>query len=142
MIGRDGRLQPTPATQPWLHHPAVDSDEARAILDGLRPAIEQELGQRVFFYVSALSADGDFAFVQVVPRTALGGRIDYSKTKYASALGDGSFDGGPNAPTYALLRNVGASWTVLTFRVGPVGIPYADWRNQFGAPKDIFPYTE
>jgi hypothetical protein len=142
MIGRDGHLQPTPETQPWLHHPAVDSDEARAILGGLRPAIEQDVGQPVFFYVNALSADGVFAYAQVIPRTASGGPIDYSKTKYASALRDGSLDGGPNAPAYALLRNVGASWTVLTFRIGPTDVVYARWWSQFGAPKDIFPYTE
>jgi hypothetical protein len=133
------------ARPPWptqLHHPALGSTERKAILDGLRPAVERDLGQKVIFEVKALNVARGFAFVEVVPRRPSGAKIDYLKTRHRSQAQDGVLDGGSDAPVWALLRNEGGGWKVLTFEVGPTDVAYADWWSRFKAPKAIFPYTE
>jgi hypothetical protein len=125
-----------------LHHPVAGSDERRAILGGLRPAIQGDLGQKLIFVVDALSVSRDFAFVIATPRGPSGAMIDYSKTRYAQELRDGVLDGGNNAQVIALLRYRNGVWKVLTFVIGPTDVAYADWWSRFNAPKSIFPYTQ
>jgi len=84
----------------------------------------------------------EFAFAIVVPRTPSGGKIDYTKTRYANEYRMGDLDGGANADVLALLRYRAGEWTVVTFEIGPTDVAYADWWRRFGAPKSIFPYTE
>jgi hypothetical protein len=121
-----------------LHHPAFGSAERKAILDGLRPVIERDLGRKVIFQVGELAVEDYFAFADVVPRAPSGAKIDYSKTHYASE----PLDGGSDASVYALLRYREGVWRVVTFVIGPTDVAYAGWWEQYGAPKAIFPYTE
>jgi hypothetical protein len=131
-----------PAPSRRLHHPPFGSAERKAILDGLRPVIEKDLGQKVIFEVNELSVADGFVFAAVVPRTQSGGKIDYLKTRYANEMREGVLDGGRDAPLYALLRYRNAAWHVVTFVIGPTDVAYAGWWKQYGAPKAIFPYTE
>jgi hypothetical protein len=127
---------------PGLHHPAVGTAERKAILDGLRPSIERDLGQKVIFEVHKLTVQDGFAFADVIPRTPDGGKIDYLKTRHAAEARDGVFDGGSDAPVYALVRYENGAWRVVTFVIGPTDVAYAGWWQEYGAPKAIFPYTE
>jgi hypothetical protein len=124
-----------------LHHPAFGSAERKAILDGLRPSIEHDLGQEVQFKVGLLSVQDAFAFTQCGPLTPSGKKVDYSRTRYRSLIGQGVF-GDSDAPLYALLRHRKGQWKVLTFVIGPTDVAYAGWWREYGAPKAIFPYTE
>jgi hypothetical protein len=134
---------PVAATaQTGLYHPAFGSAERKAILNGLRPAIERDLGRKVIFEVGKLSVQGEFAFADVIPRQPSGAKIDYLKTRYASVYRNGDLDGGANAPVYALLRFRAGAWHVVQFAIGPTDVAYADWWRLYGAPKPIFPYTE
>jgi hypothetical protein len=125
-----------------LHHPALGSAERKTILDGLRPVIEKDLGQKVIFEVDELSVADGFVFAAVVPRTQSGGKIDYLKTRHADEMREGVLDGGRDAVVYALLRYRNAGWHVLDFVIGPTDVAYAGWWKQYAAPKAIFPYTE
>ncbi|MDP2232812.1 MAG: alpha/beta fold hydrolase [Actinomycetota bacterium] len=134
------KTPPTPSKD--LHHPAFGSEERKAILNALRPVIERDLGQKVIFEVSDLAAKEDFVFAAVVPRKPSGAKIDYSKTRYASLLRQGWFDGGSDADVFALLRFQKGTWHVMTFVIGPTDVAYVSWWREYGAPKAIFPHTE
>ena len=55
---------------------APGSAQRRAILDALRPAIEQRLGPDIEFVVRDIRVDGRWAFVNADPQRRGGGRID------------------------------------------------------------------
>jgi hypothetical protein len=106
----------------------------KPILDGLRPAIEADLGQRVVFVVSDLRVQGDRAFFAGRPQRPDGRAIDFSRTRYAEALEQGVFDG---PGTYALLRRIGGRWTVETFVIGPTDVAWSGWPEEFGVSWEL-----
>jgi hypothetical protein len=128
--------------QSRLLHPGPGTAERKAILDGLRPAVERDLHQKVVFEVQNLNVLDGFAFLVGIPRSASVGKIDYSRTRYATELEDGLLDGGHDAQIFALLKLNGANWMVLTFVIGTTDVAYADWWRRFRAPKAIFPSNE
>lgn len=108
----------------------------RQILDGLRPAIQRDLdGLSVQFMVNRLRVQGDWAFYAGSIRQPNGRPIDFSRTRYASALENGVFDG---PGTFALLRRSAGRWRVVTFIVGPTDVAYLDWPDAHGAPEALF----
>jgi len=118
-------------------HPGAGSALRKAVLDGLRPSIEQDLKQKVIFVVGDMRVLSDWAFVQVTPVRPDSTPVDFSKTKYKEALEAGMFDGGQ---TYALLRKKKDQWTVLTYRVGPTDVCWVTWDEApYGAPRKVLP---
>ena len=118
-------------------HPGAGSALRKAVLDGLRPSIEDDLKQKVIFVVGDIRVLSDWAFVQVTPVRPDSKPIDFSKTKYKEAMEGGMFDG---ATTYALLHKKKDQWTVLTFRVGPTDVCWVEWdKPPYDAPRKVLP---
>ena len=118
-------------------HPGPGSARRKAVLDGLRPSIEDDLKQKVIFVVADIRVLSDWAYVQVSPVTPDSKPIDFSRTKYRKAKEDGVFGG---AQTYALLRKKNDQWTVLTFRIGPSDVCWIGWENPpYNAPRKVLP---
>lgn len=107
----------------------------RTLLNTLRPSIEDELNQPVQFMVDRLRIQGDWAFYAGSIQQPNGRPIDFSKTRYASALENGVFDG---PGTFALLRRTAGAWRVVTFVVGPTDVAYLAWPDEHGAPMRLF----
>ena len=108
----------------------------RQLLDTLRPAIQRDLGgQAVQFMVDRLRVQGDWAFYAGSIQQPNGRPIDFSRTRYASEIEEGFFDG---PGTYALLRRNGGSWRVVTFVVGPTDVAYLAWPDEYRAPAALF----
>lgn len=107
-------------------------DELLAVLT---PAISQSVGQAVSFEVTTANVRNEWAWLVVQPRTANGGEIDWSATRYAEQAEAGVLDGG--GTTYALLKQEDGRWRVLEFVVGPSDVPYLDWPLRHGAPADL-----
>jgi len=108
----------------------------RPLLDTLRPAIQRDLGgQAVQFMVDRLRVQGDWAFYAGSIQQPNGRPIDFGKTRYASALENGVFDG---PGTYALLRRNGGRWRVVTFVIGPTDVAYLAWPDEYRAPAALF----
>ncbi|OYX81241.1 MAG: hypothetical protein B7Y85_02490 [Brevundimonas sp. 32-68-21] len=107
----------------------------RTLLNTLRPSIEDELNQPVQFMVDRLRVQGDWAFYAGSVQQPNGRPIDFSKTRYASALENGVFDG---PGTFALLRRTAGTWRVVTFVVGPTDVAYLAWPDEHGAPMRLF----
>lgn len=127
---------PPPAVQAGPRNVPVGDPMRRPILDALRPAIQRDLGgQPVQFMVDRLRIQGDWAFYAGSIQQPNGRPIDFSKTRYASALEEGFFDG---PGTYALLRRTAGAWRVVTFVVGPTDVAYLGWPDEHGAPMSLF----
>ncbi|ADL00899.1 hypothetical protein [Brevundimonas subvibrioides] len=108
----------------------------RPILDALRPSIQRDLGgQPVQFVVDRLRVQGDWAFYAGSIQQPGGRPIDFGRTRYASALENGVFDG---PGTYALLRRSGGTWRVVTFVIGPTDVAWLAWPDEFNAPAALF----
>lgn len=111
-------------------------DPLRAtLLDALRPTIEKDLGQKVKFVVRTLRKQNQWAYVVAVPQKPDGKRIDFSKTRYADYIAEGTFD---SEDIYALLENAGETWRVRDFVIGPTDVYYSGWPSEFGAPYPLF----
>ncbi|WP_336971779.1 hypothetical protein [Sphingobium aromaticiconvertens] len=117
------------------HDLAVGEPTRKALLDVLRPVIARDLGQPVRFVVTVLRTQDGWAFAHVVPQTATGGAIDFSKTRHAERLQAGILDG---PDIYALMENRGGRWIVRDFVVGPTDVTYAGWPDDYGAPAALF----
>jgi len=74
-------------------HPGAGSALRKAVLDGLRPSIEDDLKQKVIFVVGDIRVLSDWAYLQVTPVRPDSKPIDFSKTKYKEAMEGGMFDG-------------------------------------------------
>jgi hypothetical protein len=107
----------------------------KPLLDALRGPIQKDLGQSVQFVVSTLRVQDGWAFVVATPQTPTGKPIDYARTRYASAIAEGVFDGGT---VFALLRSDGSAWSVTAFVIGPTDVAYLAWPEQHGAPATLF----
>lgn len=123
------------AVQAAVQTVPVGDPRRRVLLDTIRPAIEQRVGQPVQFMVDVLRVQGDWAFYAGSIQQPNGRPIDFSRTSYAEQLEEGMFDG---PGTYALLQRVGGRWRLVDFVVGPTDVYYLGWPDQFGVPMRLF----
>ncbi len=114
--------------------------ERKAVLDGLRKAIQKEVGVPVSFVVEVLRVDGSWAFFRGRTRNAAGGAINWSAVPaYRDAARAGLFDGDGTA---ALLHRKGAGWVVAAQAIGPTDVAWACWWKEYGAPRRVFDLAE
>lgn len=116
-----------------VYTPPPGSPERTAIMNGLRPIVENDMGKPIEFVVGSLEVCDGFAFVHVTPQRPGGRAISLRETTYAESAD--TMDG---VETYALLQKHGARWAVLTYVVGPTDLAWSSWADDFGAPKSLF----
>jgi len=127
---------PSAVVQSAVRDIGVGDPLRRSLLDTLRPAIQRDLGgQAVQFMVDRLRVQGDWAFYAGSIQQPNGRPINFSRTRYASALENGVFDG---PGTFALLRRSAGAWRVVTFVVGPTDVAWLAWPDEFNAPAALF----
>jgi hypothetical protein len=120
-----------------VSQPKAGSALRKAVLDGLRPAIEKDLKQKVIFKVETIRVYQDWALVNVHPLRPDSKPIDFRKTKYRREIEDGAFDG---SSTWALLRKVKGKWTTRVFAIGPTDVVWLAWMDPpYSAPRKLFP---
>lgn len=119
-------------------HPDKGSSERAAILDTLRPPVEQKLKQKVVFVINTINALGNWVFVDGRLRTPEGKVPNWKNTPYAQAARYGAQSDGISA----LLRKSGNGWRITTYAIGCTDVCYVDWWKRYKAPKAVFPYTE
>lgn len=95
-----------------FHTPPPGSAERRAVLDAIRPDIEDHLGAPVEFVVHQLRVGGGWAFVQATPQRPGGRAIPQPHP---------DMDG---VRTEAVLRRDGAHWIVVGWAVGATDVWY------------------
>ena len=96
--------------------PPPGSALRRAVLDGLRPAIEQRLGPTVEFKVTLVRVQGDWAFVVADPQRRGGKSIDGARI-----FGEnfGNMDG---LRVDAVLRKQHGRWVVVDHAIGATDV--------------------
>lgn len=120
-----------------VEKPASGTALRKAVLDGLRPTIEKDLGQKVVFVVKEIRVYKGFAYVAAQPVKKDLKPIDFSKTKYKERIDDGVFDGDT---LYALLKVNKSKWTVKDFVIGPTDVYWSIWTEKpYNAPKEVLP---
>ena len=116
------------------HSPPAGSPERAAILDAARAPAERDLGKPVQFVVKQLEVLDAWAFVHARMQSPGGQAIDYAGTPYAEAA-----EHGLKSSSYAaLLQRHGASWTAVTYSLGPTDVAWLGWAEQYGAPQALF----
>jgi hypothetical protein len=106
-----------------------------AILDGLRPMVEAEVGKPVEFVVGQMRVVGEWAFVLVTPQRPGGEPIPYLYTRYQAAVDAGAFDD----QVAALLRETPSGWLVYEYNLGATDVPWVDWGGFYPVPPEVFP---
>ncbi len=115
--------------------PGKGSPERAAILDGLRPIVEAEVGKPVEFVVTTIRTLGEWAFVIVRPQRPGGGKIPHTYTRYHGAVDAGAFDN----QAIALLRQTPSGWLVYAYSLGATDAPWVVWKDMFPVPPEVFP---
>lgn len=96
--------------------PGAGTPERKAILDALRPKVEQDLGVRpVEFVVEEIRVGGGWAFVRVMPQRKGGGAIRNP---------NGEADG---VHTEAVLQINGGRWVVKDYGIGSTDVWFIEW---------------
>lgn len=130
-------VKPATSQAAKVEKPAQGSKLRKAILDGLRPSIEKDLGQKVVFIVQEIRVYDGWAFVECRPVQPTLKPIDFMKTKYRVGMEEGGFDGDH---TFALLRTMKGKWATKAFVIGPTDVAWISWMDTpLRAPKRLFP---
>ena len=125
-------LQPAAAQ---VTTPPQGSPLRAAILDGVRPMVEAEVGKPVEFVVQQMRVLGEWAFVVLSPQRPGGGPIPYVYTRYQTAVDEGFFDN----QVSALLRDTPSGWLVYEYNLGATDVPWVDWGQAYPVPPEVFP---
>jgi len=106
-----------------------------AVLDGLRPMVEAEVGTPVEFVVNDMRVLGEWAFVIATPQRPGGGPIPYVYTRYQAAVDAGAFDD----QATALLRETPTGWLVYEYNLGATDVVWTAWGSRYPVPPEVFP---
>ena len=112
--------------------PQQGSPLRRALLDALRPHVEEKLDAPIEFLVKEIKVSGDWAFAQIVPQRPGGAPIRVLETpmaRFHELMGD-------DVHTEAVLHREGGAWRVEAFEIGSTDVWYTDWCDRL--PKAMF----
>jgi len=110
--------------------PARGSAERRALMDAVRPHVENMLGAPLEFVVGRLRREGNVAFAMLSPQRPGGGRIDLSRSPVV--LRDGYYP--DNTDVQVLYRRSGTTWVAVHWSVGATDVWFSspefcrEWR--------------
>ncbi|WP_421725332.1 hypothetical protein [Bauldia sp.] len=125
----------TGAAMAQVTTPPRGSPQRSAILDGVRPMVQAEVGAPVEFVVHQMRVVGDWAFVLLSPQRPGGAPIDYRYTRYGEAVAGGFFDN----QVSALLRQSPSGWLVYEYDLGATDVPWVGWADYHPVPFDVLP---
>jgi hypothetical protein len=120
-----------------VYTPEKGSAERTSILNALPAPVERELKQKIQFAVTNFKVQENWAFLDGEPQNASGSKPKYENTAYGEAIEAGMFDNN----FFALLRKSGGKWRVVKYQIGCTDVCYLEWREQYRAPKAIFPFV-
>jgi len=118
--------------------PTKDSYLRKTLVDTLRVPVKRELRQSVIFRIETIRVSGNWAFIAGEPLQPSGKMPSYAGTIYANDVRDGAFDNN----VFGLLKRDGGSWRVVRHLIGCTDVCYLGWQQEYGAPKEIFPFSD
>lgn len=117
------------AIAPGAASAQVQGAQRRAILDAMRPAIEQRLRGPVEFVVRRIGVRDGWALVIADPQRPGGGRIDGRRI-----FGE-DYENMDGLTVNAVLRLSGGRWRLVDHAIGPTDVWYCD--PALGAPRAL-----
>ncbi|AHB49474.1 hypothetical protein W911_15420 [Hyphomicrobium nitrativorans NL23] len=125
-----------PAMSQQIVKPELGSALRAEILDAARPVFERETGGPVEFVINTLNVLDTWAYGNVRLQRPGGGRIDWSRTKYAEADAEGMFD--PAGNQFLLRKSDAGEWMLVEYALGPTDVAWDWWRQQLNLPEALF----
>jgi len=125
-------------TAAFAWEPARGSPVRTAILQGLRPHVERDLGAPILFVVSRLALDGHWAFVSAKPMRATGVPIDWTRTRFARDFAADMM----SDVILALLKSDGQTWQVVEYALGPTDVTWVEWIDKYSLKSSLFDPSE
>ena len=120
--------------QERLINPGPGTPERKAILDAVRPAVEQKLKGEVVFVVNEIRVYKNWAFVMADPQRKDGKRFDSVRLfgKETSQMMDG-------LGVTALLQRKGSQWVLFEHGLGATDLWYSSYcdDNVRKVPKEV-----
>lgn len=124
----------TAQAQDRLVSPGQGTPERKAILDGVRPAVEQKLKGEVVFAVNDIRAYKNWAFVMADPQRKDGKRFDIVKLfgKETSQMMDG-------LKVTAVLQRRGTEWVLVEHMIGATDVWWTSYCDDKArkVPKEV-----
>lgn len=128
-----------PPAAPSSSAPAASAQSAE-MLAVLTPVIGAEIGQPVQLEIKQTNVQAEWAWVSVQPRQPDGAAIDWSTTALAGRYENGVMD--ESGAAYALLKQEGGAWRLVTHVIAPTDVAWASWPAEYGAPAEIMGITD
>jgi hypothetical protein len=124
----------TSNTTAGIYTPVRGSSERSAIMDAARGPVGADLGQPVIFVVDELRSDGEWAYLQAVPKRPDGTSINYAATPFAGAWQQDMM----TDLVMVLLRNQNGQMRVVDYVIGPTDVYWYTWVEAYGLPEVFF----
>ncbi len=116
--------------------PKKGSKEFREIMAAVNDPIEDAVHQPVTFRINHIRMENDWAFVDAMPLTKAGKRINYAGTMFEDWVDEA------DEVLWVLLRYKRGRWYIVEKEYFTTEATWADWPQYFRAPLGIFPKRE
>ena len=113
--------------------PAKESKAFREIMAAVADPVEDAVHQKVKFRINHIMMEKDWAFVDALPLTAEGKRIDYAGTMFEEWIEEA------DEVLWVLLRYKRGRWYIVEKEFFTTEATWIDWPQYFRAPSGIFP---
>ena len=113
--------------------PKKGSKEFREIMAAVTDPVEDTVHQSVTFRINHIMMEGDWAFVDALPLTKAGKRINYAGTMFEEWIEEA------DEVLWVLLRYKRGRWYIVEKEFFTIEATWIDWPHYFRAPKGIFP---
>ncbi len=114
--------------------PARGTAERKAIIDAARIPVAGDIGRQIVFVVDRLRSDGNWAFLQAVPKEPGGLPLNWLQSNYAGAWESDVM----SDLVQVLLRQQNGQWAVAEYTIGPTDVVWYDWMDRYGLPEVLF----
>jgi len=113
--------------------PKKGSKEFREIMAAVTVPVEDAVHQSVTFRINHIMMEKDWAFVDALPLTKAGKRINYAGTMFEEWIEEA------DEVLWVLLRYKRGRWYIVEKEFFTIEATWIDWPHYFRAPKGIFP---
>jgi hypothetical protein len=113
--------------------PKKGSKEFREIMAAVTDPVEDAVHQAVTFRINHIMMEKDWAFVDALPLTKAGKRINYAGTMFEEWIEEA------DEVLWVLLRYKRGRWYIVEKEFFTTEATWIDWSHYFRAPKGIFP---
>ena len=113
--------------------PKKGSKEFREIMAAVTDPVEDAVHQSVSFRINHIMMEKDWAFVDALPLTKAGKRINYAGTMFEEWIEEA------DEVLWVLLRYKRGRWYIVEREFFTTEATWIDWPHYFRAPKGILP---